>query len=287
MEQETGLSKDTLRVWERRYGYPRPERDAHGERAYPPEQVQVLRRIRRLMDQGARPGRIFAQGVEALEAEARGAQAPAVEGLPHELALLRAHRIGELRALLEQAALRDGLYSFVTETAAPLTSRVGEAWARGELQVFEEHLFSEQLQGVLRNAIARLDGAGAVPRVLLTTLPGEQHGLGLLMAHAVLALEGADCISLGTQTPVRELAEAARAQRAQIVALSASGSLAAGPLKDGVTQLRAALPAEVELWCGGAGAVRLRRAAEGVRVIDRLEQVRDALADWRGAHAAA
>jgi methanogenic corrinoid protein MtbC1 len=282
VEQETGLSKDTLRIWERRYGYPRPERDAHGERAYPPEQVRVLRRIRRLMDGGARPGRIFAQGVEALQAEA-----PLAEELPHELALLRSHRIGELRAVLEQAALRDGLYSFVTETAAPFTSRVGEAWARGELQVFEEHLFSEQLQAVLRNAIARLDGAGAVPRVLLTTLPGEQHGLGLLMAHAVLALEGADCVSLGTQTPVRELAEAARAQRAQIVALSASGSLAAGPLKDGVTQLRAALPAEVELWCGGAGAVRLRRAAEGVRVIDNLEQVREALAEWRGAHAAA
>lgn len=286
VEQETGLSKDTLRVWERRYGYPRPQRDAHGERAYPAEQIQVLRRIRRLMDQGARPGRIFAQGVESLEAEARGVEAPAPEGLPHELALLRAHRIGELRALLEQATLRDGLYAFVTETAAPLTSRVGEAWARGELQVFEEHLFSEQLQAVLRNAIARLDGAGATPRVLLTTLPGEQHGLGLLMAQAVLALEGADCVSLGTQTPVRELADAARAQRAQIVALSASGSLAAGPLKDGVTQLRAALPPEIELWCGGAGAVRLRRAAAGVRVIERLEQVRDALAAWRGARAA-
>ena len=68
VEQETGISKDTLRVWERRYGYPRPGRDPHGERAYPPEQVEVLRRIRRLMDQGARPGRIFAQGVEALEA---------------------------------------------------------------------------------------------------------------------------------------------------------------------------------------------------------------------------
>jgi methanogenic corrinoid protein MtbC1 len=286
VEQETGLSKDTLRVWERRYGYPRPQRDAHGERAYPAEQIQVLRRIRRLMDQGARPGRIFAQGVESLEAEARGVEAPAPEGLPHELALLRAHRIGELRALLEQATLRDGLYAFVTETAAPLTSRVGEAWARGELQVFEEHLFSEQLQAVLRNAIARLDGAGATPRLLLTTLPGEQHGLGLLMAQAVLALEGADCVSLGTQTPVRELADAARAQRAQIVALSASGSLAAGPLKDGVTQLRAALPPEIELWCGGAGAVRLRRAAAGVRVIERLEQVRDALAAWRGARAA-
>ena len=71
VERETGFSKDTLRVWERRYGFPKPSRDANGERAYPSDQVHLLRRVRRLMDQGARPGRIFAMGVEALEAKAR------------------------------------------------------------------------------------------------------------------------------------------------------------------------------------------------------------------------
>jgi DNA-binding transcriptional MerR regulator len=285
VEQETGLSKDTLRVWERRYGFPQPLRDAHGERTYPLEQVDVLRRIRRLMDQGARPGRIFAQGVEALRAEVPAAQA--AEGVPRELLLLREHRIEDLRALLEQAALREGLYGFVTGTAAQLTAQVGEAWARGELQVFEEHLFSEQLQAILRNAIARLNGAGRAPRVLLTTLPGEQHALGLLMAQAVLALEGAECISLGTQTPVREVVEAARSQRAQIVALSASASQPPGPLREGVAQLCAALPAEAELWCGGAGALRLRRAARDVHVIARLDEIPKALAQWRATHGAA
>jgi DNA-binding transcriptional MerR regulator/methylmalonyl-CoA mutase cobalamin-binding subunit len=280
VEQETGISKDTLRVWERRYGFPKPKRDARGERAYSAEEVLELRRIRRLMDQGMRPGRIFAQGLAALEAEPSPAP-PATR--PHEIALLRAHRIGELRSLLEQAALREGLYAFVTETAAPLTVQVGEAWARGELQVYEEHLFSEQLQAVLRGAIARLDGAGSAPKVLLTTLPGEQHGLGLLMAQAVFALEGADCVSLGTQTPVRELADAARAQGAQLVALSASGGYAPGALREGVHQLRAALSDNVEIWCGGAGAARLKRPADGVRVLGELAGIREALAAWRAA----
>lgn len=287
VERETGLSKDTLRVWERRYGFPKPARDAHGERAYPLEQVQQLRRIRRLIDQGARPGRIFALGVDALEVQARGKTEPATGERAAELDLLRTNRIAELRTALEQAALRGGLYEFVTGTAAPLTTQVGEAWARGELQVYEEHLFSEQLQAVLRGAIARLAGAGSAPKVLLSTLPGEQHGLGLLMAQAVLALEGAECVSLGTQTPVRELADAVRAERAQILALSASGSYPASQLKDGVAQLRAALPAEVELWCGGEGAARLRRPAPGVRIIGNLAGVREALAAWRDARATA
>ena len=32
VERDTGLSKDTLRIWERRYGFPSPQRDALGER---------------------------------------------------------------------------------------------------------------------------------------------------------------------------------------------------------------------------------------------------------------
>jgi DNA-binding transcriptional MerR regulator len=52
VERDTGLSKDVLRMWERRYGFPVPERDANGERLYPADQVERLRLIKRLMDQG-------------------------------------------------------------------------------------------------------------------------------------------------------------------------------------------------------------------------------------------
>src|SRR5947209_13504875 len=49
-ERETGLSKDVLRVWERRYAFPRPKRDAHGERQYSSADVAKLRAIKRLME---------------------------------------------------------------------------------------------------------------------------------------------------------------------------------------------------------------------------------------------
>ena len=56
VERDTGLSKDTLRVWERRYGFPAPGRDARGERLYPLDQVDKLRTLKRLLDLGHRPG---------------------------------------------------------------------------------------------------------------------------------------------------------------------------------------------------------------------------------------
>ena len=48
VERDTGLAKDTLRVWERRYGFPAPGRDAQGERLYSDDDLVRLRHIRRL-----------------------------------------------------------------------------------------------------------------------------------------------------------------------------------------------------------------------------------------------
>ena len=66
VERDTGIGKDTLRIWERRYGFPTPGRDAFGERSYPLDQVEKLRVIKRLLDQGHRPGRIVALPMETL-----------------------------------------------------------------------------------------------------------------------------------------------------------------------------------------------------------------------------
>ena len=59
VERETGLGKDTLRAWERRYGFPVPQRDAAGVRGYPRALVDRLVLIRRALLAGQRPGRLL------------------------------------------------------------------------------------------------------------------------------------------------------------------------------------------------------------------------------------
>jgi len=66
VERDTGLSKDTLRIWERRYGFPNPGRDAHGERQYDASQLQRLRLIKRLIDSGKRPGKLVGRPLAEL-----------------------------------------------------------------------------------------------------------------------------------------------------------------------------------------------------------------------------
>lgn len=315
VERDTGLSKDLLRAWERRYGFPLPERDAAGERLYPLDQVERLRTIRRLVDSGHRPGKVVGLPMDELRrlSEVPGALAqpggsavrrtgrtagrvppPAVDpgtdpGDPDFaplLELVRALRSDELRSALAQAAWRMGLEAFVTRLCAPLTRCVGEAWARGEIEVYEEHLYTEAIQSVLRGAIAGLSVPEGRPRALLATFPLELHGLGLLMVEALLALEGCRCISLGTQVPVVDIARAATAQPVDIVALSFSPCLPAGQVAGGLAELRNMLPRSVDIWAGGSSPVLLRKPPEGIVVVGELTELRGRLQAWRAARAA-
>lgn len=288
-ERETGLGKDTLRVWERRYGFPLPERDANGERLYPAEQVDRLRLIKRLMDQGHRPGRLMAASEEELQALYTPATAPARHDAADDalvrnlLALVKTHDVPQLRSALNQAMLRQGLQDFVLHSLAALNHAVGEAWMNGEFEIFEEHLYTEQVQALLRQAISTLPARSGSPRILLTTVPEEQHGLGLLMAEALLALDGATCVSLGTQTPLFDIAMAARSQQADVVALSFSAAYSSRQVAPQLAQLRAMLPEATELWAGGSGAGKLA-AQGGIRAMPTLPDALAALAAWRETH---
>lgn len=286
VEREVGLSKDVLRVWERRYGFPSPERDANGERLYAASQVERLGHIKRLMEQGHRPGRLLALPVDELLALGRPA-GPAGSSMPNEpdaelfaaIQLVREHRATELQEHLHRRLARQGLLGFVQDTAAPLTQAVGQSWERGELQVHEEHLFTELLQRVLRQAILTVP-AGRSPRVLLTTPPSEPHELGLLMAEAALALEGAHCISLGPQMPVGNIARAAAAHAADVVALSFSAAYPQRQVVPVLAQLRAELAPAVALWAGGAGMRRVS-SPEGAQRVSTFEEIATAVARWR------
>ncbi len=294
VERDTGLSKDALRVWERRYGFPMPLRDQLGERAYPLDQVNKLRVLKRLLDQGHRPGKIIHLNVQELQnlvqevaqtgstVSAGGIEQTVLQAY---LDLCKSHQAEALRHGLSQAISRMGLKRFVIDLLAPLNRLVGEAWAGGGLQVFEEHLYTESVQTVMRAAISTLHPAQtaspARPRILLTTLPQEQHGLGLLMAEAIFALEGASCISLGVQTPIIEIVGAAQSQQAHIVALSFSAATNPRQVLDSLLDLRNKLPGEIEIWAGGHCPVLLRRPPPFLQVLTDLAEIPDALTDWQ------
>ena len=294
VERETGLGKDTLRAWERRYGFPVPQRGAAGVRGYPRAQVDRLALIRRALLAGQRPGRLLALPAAELDALLAGLAvmpalpATATGAIPaldvaEGLVALRAGGPEALRHWLTLGLARTGLASFVVDGIAPLTVAVGEAWVAGSIAVYEEHLYSEAVQAVLRSALVPFQAGldARAPRLLLTTVPGEAHGLGLLMAEALMTLEACRCLPLGTQTPLADIVAAAQAHRIDVVALSFSESLPAAQALPALAELRARLPDNVQIWAGGGSSALRGLRIAGIRVMSRLVEIHEAVADWR------
>jgi DNA-binding transcriptional MerR regulator/methylmalonyl-CoA mutase cobalamin-binding subunit len=286
-ERDTGLSKDLLRMWERRYGFPQPERDQHGERVYPLVQIERLRTIKRLIDRGFRPGKLLPlanQELQALLQSETDSSAPSSDFDSSTFILqLNTGDLSGLRSSLQQLIVRHGLQNFVLDIAVPLTIAVGDAWMQGLIRVHEEHAYTEILQSVLRQALAILPSDRGRPRLLLTTLPDEPHSLGLLMAETLFTLEGAYCISLGTGTPLAEIGHAAAAHAADAVALSFSASFSPRQATQQLAELRKLLSGNVELWIGGAGVARIQ-VPDNIHLGKGRHGANELLAGWHERH---
>lgn len=294
VERDTGLAKDTLRVWEKRYGFPTPGRDAGGERQYDLTQLQKLRWIKRLIDAGHRPHQIVSRPDTELELMVRALESANQACIDPEtrfdvsqwLQWLRDNQTDALRRALQDHLLRHGLASTIEDLVAPLSVQVGLAWFRGELSIFQEHLFTETVQVMLRESISVLDkqaaNRGVPPRVLLTTLPNEHHAMGLLMAECFLALERCIRFPLGPSTPLVDIVGAVQELSIDVVAMSFSAHMPANETVQQLRQLRSLLPDRVQLWAGGSAAVlHTRRIPKGVQVLRKASALPALVAAWR------
>jgi len=277
VERDTGIGRDTLRVWERRYGFPEPVRNDKGERMYSAQQLRHLQRIRRLLDQGLRPGKLLPLDEDKLdELEARLiAEIPNEPGADVQAVIAAIHCADaeKVNVLFRQQLEQHGMQKFILGLVIPLLATVGQLWASGQLQIFQEHFLSEQLIRFLNAEIAKLQKNTAKPRVLLATLPGEEHTLGLLMVAAILSSHGITAINLGSEVPMEQIGAAVKQFRADIVGITFSGAYQYRNIRPHLIELRQLIPDDVEVWAGGEGVHRLRKLPQGITKIKSLDRL--------------
>ncbi len=281
VERETGLSKELLRKWEARYGFPNPARDDQGRRLYTRPQVERLTLIKRLLLSGEKPAALLAMSTtELTEAAAQATEAsclPADETTNAVLQALRERPQEPIEHILQPLLHNQGLSRFVLDVAVPLNYAVGQAWVQGLLNVFHEHLFTEAITRLLKTDIARLPARCDAPPILLAAPPGENHTLGLLFVEALLTELGARCYSFGSGTPMKEIAAAAQVLGTRIVGLSFSAAYPGRNVAPLLRQLRQQLADDsITLWVGGAGAQQTKPGSSNVRLFSDLTQAVEA-----------
>jgi len=258
VSRATGIPVATIRSWERRYGYPEPLRRESGHRRYPITTVARLRRIQHALELGNRPADVVGASDEALarllrvEAMARPSDA---DGAERAIALTRATSMLDASAF-DRAALSAldelGFQAAVEECLFPFLRDLGQRWKRGELGVLHEHFASERLRHILSSRWRA--HPGGTETIVLAALPGEHHDLGLHVAAVQVAIGQMTPVFLGADTPIEDIAGAARQSGAQAVLAGSSSAADPAIVLPLLGALRRALASKVALAVGG-GAV--------------------------------
>jgi len=288
LAEATGIAPATLRIWERRYGSPRARRLPSGHRRYPVEEITRLRRVVEAMARGHRPSTLLALSgpqLERLLAKGEGSPGWDPEEIGRLVGLVRAYAGEELREKLDGAWKFLGPSRFFSRLLEPLLEQVGRHWAEGRLDVRHEHFVTRQVEDLLRSLREENSGGESTgPPVVLATLSGERHGLGLEILALFCALVGREQKNLGQDVPNREIALAARETGAAAVAVSLSQAM--GPREGDrlLKELRRLLPEPVQLVAGGSGARPVGRGVRGGRYMDDLDSFRRWLTDLGSDH---
>ena len=269
IERETGFGKEQLRKWRQRFGFPPKESNGEGKIAYSVNTVEQLHLIKRLLEAGFRPAQVVGKTALELERLKLELGLSAVVHAPDEsiLTLIELIKLNDLKGFLSLLTKKRGkqiMLDFVQNTIAPLMIGIGDAWRRDEIDIHHEHLCSAHIERYLHAEILRLRPKDGLPVILLALPPGEHHLLGLLMAEAVLAEEGAVTINIGSGIPLNNLKLAAMSCKADVVALSFSFAHPSKDILPTILHFRRLLPPEIQIWVGGAGISVIRKKPKGV-----------------------
>jgi methylmalonyl-CoA mutase cobalamin-binding subunit len=140
----------------------------------------------------------------------------------------------------------------------PLLVDLGERWEKVAGGVAEEHFFAVYLRNSIGARFHHRHRIHTGPRLLAACAPDEQHEIGLLLFSLAAHDAGLRVVALGANTPLDQLASAAKRTACSAIVLSSSVEPRPEVLGHDLPALVRA--AQVPVFVGGLTAERHRAA---------------------------
>lgn len=256
----TGLSTETLRAWERRYGTITPARDDKGRRLYSQQDVERLNLLHSATRQGFTISKITALDNGALQ-NLLAANNPSHPVQKQDMFFLKIvdallqYRIELVEDLLKRAFLALDPLSFAQEVLLPTLHKVGNLWHEGKITIAQEHMFSACVKRLVLSMVHSMQPlSGPNPRVMFATLSGEQHEFGILLTCLLAANQRCTCYYLGPDLPWTEFVTASAQLKPSVIISSIVNTSPDDEMLKDLADLAASLPSQIQLWIGGLGS---------------------------------
>ena len=259
----TGVNSVTLRAWERRYGLIKPTRTEAGHRLYTEEDIERIKLILQLLDEGIAISRVKQALHIAAEREQTPADAQEGPWQRYQQDMLQA--VGEfdeagLEVVYNEAMALYPVDVVTRQLLLPLLELLGERWMQVDTGIAEEHFFSVFMRNKLGARFHHRNSVNTGPLLVAACLPGEQHEFGLLLFALAAHARGYRIILLGADMPLAPIAAVVKRTSSAGIILSGSVECDAQQLQDDLSNLRQ--ETGVPVLVGGSSANRYRNQIE-------------------------
>ena len=280
----TGVPRNTLLAWERRYGLVKPERHENGYRSYSEEDVERLQRVQNAIRSGLK----ISEAVALLEQEDHSEESSRLARLPTEAGqqgyeamardltdALVSYRRGDADRILSQL-LPVPFGTRLHQVFFPVLRMIGDRWESGEVSIAQEHYASAVLRTHLAGVLLGIGTAGmSSPHAACTTFIGDVHELASLALAIQLSLEGYRVSYLGPNLPANEAFEFCLGQRVKLLCVSVIKKPTAAAVNSYMAELAPLVQNGARVVIGGRQLAHLKLAPpEGVELVPHWEDFR-------------
>jgi DNA-binding transcriptional MerR regulator len=209
LENLSGIKAHTIRIWEQRYSFIKPQRTDTNIRYYNNHELKTILNVALLNKYGFKISHIDKMSDDEIKdrivslSQTQAQQERIVNTMIQHMVDLD---LEAFEVVLDNYIMARGIEKAITQILFLFLEKIGILWITNHINPGQEHLVTNMIRQKL---IVGIDGASSVVQTnksLLLFLPeGEHHEIGLLFIHYLLKSRGIKVWYLGANVPLKDL----------------------------------------------------------------------------------
>jgi DNA-binding transcriptional MerR regulator len=209
LENLTGIKAHTIRIWEQRYRFLKPQRTETNIRYYSNDELKKVLNIALLNKYGFKISHIDKMRPEEMQdkiitlSNAEAQQERLINSLIQCMVDLN---IDAFEKQLDEHIKTRGIDKTILHLVFPFLEKIGILWITNHIIPAQEHLVTNVIRQKLLVGIESAYAHFSKDKTVLLFLPeGEHHELGLLYTYYLLKTRGIQVLYLGANVPLKDV----------------------------------------------------------------------------------
>jgi MerR family transcriptional regulator, light-induced transcriptional regulator len=209
LENLSGVKAHTLRMWEQRYDFLKPQRTTTNIRYYTAEQLKNLLNIALLNKYGfkiSHINRMTATDLQQKVLSLSNAEARYEKQIIELIQQMIDMDINGFEKSINQLLSTGGIEKTFTQVIFPFLKKTGVLWTTDSINPAQEHLVTNLIRQKLIAGLENIKTGIQINKPVLLFLPeNEYHEISLLFVNYLLKSRGVITLYLGTHVPLNDI----------------------------------------------------------------------------------